>query len=292
MKFKYGAMVFLLLFVGCAPKSIDSYHTAENEEETVRLLNDREYAKAIWLLESRHGKIPTDRNVAFLLGQAYLGKAGFEPLLVAAEVSRAQDFSSPDGRDLLPDCPTAAVNSFKGTEPLCLLKRVYLHIPDPDSVEFSRARQLFRAAYPRAEDSPEWVNVLIGAVETASCVRRAGSIYLLAKRSVGASRNPSDAELGALVQNAVKAVDEASQALQRAKHGGKGISQLLTGNRETVWFEQVKNGVEWADRLGLGNFFDLLRANLLNPADETRYGETLDKIRKLLDEQEKLVAGH
>ncbi len=288
---KHILLLFLLIFAAaCAPKSIESYHTGENEEEIVRLLNEREYAKAIWLVESRNGKNPADQKTAFLLGQAYLGKAGFEPLAVAAKVSGVQDFSSAEGQQLFPKCPTGSLGSAKNEEAVCLLKRVYFNVPDPDTVEFTRARELFRSAYPDAAASPEWVNVLIGMVETASCVKRAGNLYLMAKRVQSENRIPQDEEIRLLLRQAKRAIHEAAEAIKRAEHGGNKISQLLTGNHG-VWFDRAKGAVAWADRIGLGPFFDLLREKIVSPSEEVQNGEALDKIRELLDEQEKSIFG-
>ena len=284
-------LLLALLVAGCAPKSIDSYHTAENEEETVRLLNAREYRKAIWLLESRNGKTPASRETSFLLAQAYLGAAGLEPLKIAADVSAAQSFTSPDARDLFPSCPEAAVGPLKDAEALCLLKRVFLHVPDPDREEMVRARQLFRYAYPDPAASPEWVNVLVGAVETAAVVKRAGRIYLFAKRNLREGQLPPDQDLRWLVIQAKLLLEEGSQALSRADHSGNKVSQLLTGNRGSVWFDRARGAIGWADRLGLGTLFDLLRGNLVSPEDEKRYGAALDRIRSLLEEQEKRLRG-
>ena len=37
----------------CAPESVDRYQTGETNEEIVSLLNNREYGKAVWLIENR-----------------------------------------------------------------------------------------------------------------------------------------------------------------------------------------------------------------------------------------------
>lgn len=283
--------LIFLLCAGCAPKSVDSYHTAENEEEIVRLFNQHEYRKAVWLIESREGKKPADPKVAFLLGQAYLGCAGFEPLAFAAKVSGAQDFSSPDARELFPACPPAPLDSLRGTDPACLLKRVYLHFPDPDLEELRRARELLRSAYPDPSSTPEWVNVLIGGVETASVTARAGRIYLFAKRTGRQAAEPSDQELHLVAAHARRALPEAAQALARAGHAGRKISDFLTGHKDEPLFVQVKGAIDWSEKLGFRSLFDLLRGNFTSAEDESRHGRTLDRIRAILEEQEKRQAG-
>ncbi|MGZ3652760.1 MAG: hypothetical protein ACXVB9_05040 [Bdellovibrionota bacterium] len=290
MKNLFLIALLAFLAVGCSPKSIDDYHTAENDEQIVRLLNSRDYGKVIFLIESKSGKMPEDKNTAFLLGQAYLGKAGVEPLQVAGKVSAAQDFSSADAKDLLPSCSSAALDTLSNADPLCLLKRVYFHMPDPDLEEMTRARDLFRHAYPDPATSPEWVNILVGMIETAAVVKRAGEIYLLAKHVINGQENPSDAQLRWFTRQLKLILDEADQALSRADHSGNKITQLLTGNGGSVWFERVADGVHWAKNLGLANLLDLIRNDFLSPADNASYGPFLDKIRGYLDEQDKRIA--
>ncbi len=285
MRFLFVILLFAV--AGCAPKSIEEYHTAQSEEEITRLLNEREYQKAIFLVESKHGKNPDDKNVAFLLGQAYLGKVGFEPLKVASLVSAEQSFGSREARMLFPDCKSTRVKEVNGDEILCLLKRIYLHVPGADREEFTRARDLFRRAYPDAASSPEWVNILIGMVETASVIKRIGTIYVfvLDLGPDNARRTPTDEELRWLVRQVKRSVTESTHALNRADHSGKKISQLLTGSKEAELFQKAKTAIGWAERLGLATLFDLFRGNMVTQEDEVRYGPVMDKIRALLDEQ-------
>ena len=86
-----------------------------------------------------------------------------------------------------------------------------------------------------------------------------------------------------------RVVSESAQALSRADHSGKAISQFLTGSKEAELFQKARSAINWADRLGLGTMFDLFRGQALTPQDETRYGEILDKVRALLDEQNLMI---
>ena len=281
------SLAFLVL--GCSPKSVDDYNTGDNEEQITKLLNERQYGKAVFVIESKHGKRPADKNVAFLLGQAYLGKAGFEPLLVASKVSDVQSFSSREARLLFPDCASGRVKHVKGAEVLCLLKRIYLHVPDADVEEFTRARELFRHAYPDPAGSPEWVNILVGMVETASVVKRVGAIYVFVLKLAETRDEPTEAELEWFVRQVKRTVAESDQALKRADHSGKAISQFLTGSKEAELFDKARQAISWANMLGLPALFDIYRSQVIKPEEETRYGDTLDKIRKLLDTQTEAV---
>ena len=131
------------------------------------------------------------------------------------------------------------------------------------------------------------MNALIGAVETASVLKRVGKIYAFVRQIERTRTQPEEHELRWLVRQAKRVLEEGSQAFARADHAGQKISQLLTGNRDFVWFKRAREGIKWADRLGLGALFDLFRENVLGPEEQKQYGDMLDKIRILLDEQEK-----
>jgi hypothetical protein len=166
----------------------------------------------------------------------------------------------------------------------CLLKRVYLHAPTVDNSDFARARALFRKAYPDPAAAPQWVNTLIGMVETISVVKRAGDLFLYAKRLEGKSLggvNP--ASIKWLQRQGKEALLEAKEALGRANHAGEKISKILTGTKANEWFERIEGTMKFAKTVGLSRFLDFVRENLLKPADEIRYGETLDKLKATLD---------
>jgi hypothetical protein len=223
---------------GCAPESVDRYHTGESSEEIVSLLNEREYGKAIWLIENREGKNP-EGETAYLLGQAYLGRAGFEPLGFAAKVSDAEP-DTEAARILFPKCPRERLSSLSGVEMKCLLKRVYLHAPAVDNSDFARARALFRKAYPNPELAPQWVNTLIGMVETISVVKRAGDLYVYAKNFDGNPMNVNKTEIKWFQRQGKEAFAEAKEALGRANHAGEKISKILTGTKANELFERAE----------------------------------------------------
>lgn len=289
MKLLFSLAAVLLLLSACAPEHADRYTNAETDTEVVSLLNERRYGKAVFLLESRVGKNP-EGEAAFLLAQAYLGRAGIEPLSFAAAVAGPQ----PDderSRALFPECDRGTLAKMNTKEWKCLLKRVYLQAPAADGADFARARTLLRRAYPNPAAAPEWVNSLVGLVETISLVRRAGDLFLYADRQLkqpDLERGPQD--LPWLKKHTKEALVEGEAALQRAKYSGEKISRLLTGAKAHDWFERAEDGVSFAKALGLARFMDFLREQALKPSDEIRYGETLDQIRDLLAALEKPAA--
>jgi hypothetical protein len=115
-------------------------------------------------------------------------------------------------------------------------------------------------------------------------VKRAGDLYFYAKgregKSLGAV-NPADIKW--LQRQGKDALLEAKEALGRANHAGEKISKILTGTKANEWFERVEGTMKFAKSVGLSRFLDFVRENLLKPSDEIRYGETLDKLKAMLD---------
>jgi hypothetical protein len=276
------SLLALLILSACAPESVNKYHTGENEEEIVSLLNAREYSKAIWLIENREGRNPRGET-GFLLAQAYLGRAGIEPLAFAARVTEAEPDTA-EARALFPKCPRGRINA-KEVEMKCLLKRVYLQAPPADEGDFARARELFRTSYPDPASAPVWVNTLIGMVDTISLVRRAGDLFIYSKgvkRPGGKLQfNPNDVQW--LKGQGKESLRDAKEALGRANYAGDKVSRFLSGVKANEWFERVEGTLEFAKTVGLSRFLDFVRENLLKQTDEIRYGQTLDRLKVTLD---------
>jgi hypothetical protein len=280
MKKIWALLLLLLILPACAPESVSRYQTGENSEEIVSLLNERDYDKAIWLIENHEGKNPEGEN-AYLLAEAYLGKAGIEPLAFASRVAGPEP-ESPAAEALFPECPKEAIRSIHQVEMKCLLKRVYLQAQGANAIYLARAQRLFRKAYPNPALSPDWVNTLIGTVEMISLVKRAGDLFFYAKRG---HFSPSD--LPWIQSQGRSAYAEAKEALGRANHSGEKISRLLSGAKANEWFERVEGTIQFAKEVGLSRFLDFVRENLLKPSDEIRYGDTLDQLKATLDALEK-----
>ncbi len=117
-------------------------------------------------------------------------------------------------------------------------------------------------------------------------MKRAGGIYLFAKRLGERRGTPSDNELRWLVRQARQMVKETNESFRRAEHAGNKITQLLTGDPDLVWFRQAKEGMEWAEEVGLGELFETLRETFVSLEDEEKYRETIERIREILKEQE------
>jgi len=279
-------LTFLTFLLGCAPQSSERYKNGESEEEVISLLNERDYSKAIFLLE-QNDPSSLQGKTAFLLGQSYLGRAGIEPLEFAAKVMGPQQ-DSVAARDLFPDCPIGRLNSIKETKLHCVLKRIYLIAPPADHPDMENARKWFRIAYPDATKTSPWINTLVGLTETISVIKRVGDVYLFVQQNKNykASAN-SRAQVHWLKTHGKKTLEEARHSLQRANHSGDKISQYLNGAKANQWFERVEGAVVYSKEAGITKFLDFVRDNLLKPEQEIKYGESMDKLRVLLETFEK-----
>lgn len=252
----------LLLLSACAPE--------RKEKDAVSLLNDHQYEKAIWEIENKHGTVPSDPELTFLLAQAYLGKAGIEPLGFAARVTGAQPAGSAPIQALFPDCNNGALSSVKDTDVKCLLKRIYLQAPDADQVDFARARELFRRAYPNPAQTPAWANTLIGMAETIAVVQRTGKIYLAALKYQRGELDPNDL-FWAVKQLKLLAL-EASDALKRAQYSGDKISRLVSGLTGESLFDRVKGAARFKAESAVNKLLEKMPG-----------GESSEDVRALLE---------
>jgi hypothetical protein len=281
MKIFFSFLLGLGALTACAPESVEKYHTGETEEQVMSLFNQREYHKAIFLIESREGEYPSGK-MGYLLAQAYLGKAGLEPLEFAAKIFG----EIPASQELFfPKCERGAQRNLELSEK-CLLQRVYLFAPAPDSKEMQRARALFRKAYPSARDTPPWVNALIGMVELISFTKRTGNLYFYAMGK--SALTYTQADLPWLETQAKNGFQEARFTLERAEHSGEKISKLLGAKEKNLWFQRAEGTVDFTNAMGLRRFYDFLRENLVKPTDEIRYGDALDRLKKILETENTL----
>jgi hypothetical protein len=279
---KLTLLLLPLALAACAPESVDRYQTGESSAELTSLLNEREYGKVIWLIESREGREPVGED-AYLLAQAYLGRAGLEPLAFAASVT-APEIESELSAKIFPKCAKDRIDSVKQLPMKCVLKRVYLRAALLDGNDLARARLLFRRAYPDPATSPQWVNTLIGVVEMVSLVRRVGDVYLYARRFEKGGDRPILPDIPWVQTQGREALIEAREALGRANHAGEKTARLLSGAKANEWFERVEGTIQFAREIGLARFLDFVRENLLKAEDEIRYGEKLDKLREILEQ--------
>ena len=268
-----------LLLAACAPDRADRLATDDVEKEALNFLNKHEYENAIWLIENRKGPLPDDQKLKFVLGQAYLGKAGIEPLAFAARVSGAQSGGNAEVQALFPDCSNEAIPSFKGTDIKCILKRVFQQAPDADRADLARARELFRRAYPDASQTPAWANTLIGVAETVSLVQRTGKIYLYAMKQKRGENRFDPAGYVWLAKQTKLVEKEATEALRRAQFSGDKISRLVSGVNGQMLFDRVKESVRFKAETRVNQLLSTLSDKAENEWDrQSRYQDMLDKL--------------
>lgn len=273
-------LLLALTLFSCAPESATNYQTGETEEEVISLLNQREYSKVIWLMEKNKN---LEGKTAFLLAEAYLGRAGLEPLEFAANITGPQK-DSDAARKLFPNCPRDRLGNIKNVKMTCLLKRIYLLAPAADDGDMEKAKALMLKAYPDAATAPKWANTLIGLVETVSVVKRMGDVYLYAK-SQEASQQYFQVFMDGdwLSKQGKLALVESKEALHRANYSSEKISQFLNGAKANQWFERLEGTLQYAKAVGISQFLDFARETMLKPADQIRYGEKLDRLKMVLD---------
>jgi hypothetical protein len=272
-----------LVLSACAPETADKYNSVDNEDEAVSLLNEHKFDKAVWLIENRNGQVPENQKLRFLLAQAYLGQVGIEPLAFAAKVSGEQP-DTIELRGLFPKCTNDHLDSFKGAEASCILKRVYAQAPDSDRREFARARDLFLKAYPDAALTPAWANTLIGMVETISVIQRAGKIYTYA-RKYKESGNRFDPMGFLWLQKQIRLAEgEAREALNRARFSGDKISRLVSGIGGEQLFDRLKGELKFKAQTGLQKITTNLEAKNPTLVEDTRYDAYLEQVNNFLDE--------
>lgn len=273
-----------LLLQGCAPETADRYTTAEDENEAVSLLNEHKYDKAVWLIENRHGNVPSNEKLRFILAQAYLGRAGLEPLDFAARVSGEQAAGAPELQSLFSGCSRDRLSSFSGVDAKCLLKRIYQQSPDADKPDFARARELFRRAYPDASRTPTWANTLIGVTEAISVLNRAGKIYLYARKYKEQGNRFDPAGFLWLQKQIRLAETEAREALKRAQHSGDKISRLVSGISGDQLFDRLKGELKFKAQMGVQQLTSNVESKYPTAAQNDNYELYLEKVNNFLDE--------
>jgi hypothetical protein len=233
-------LVLAAILCGCEDSSKNNQD--EQQVRLTKMLDERRYDDVIHLIES-----DPSASAAFpdLLAMGYLGKSGFEPLAFAENILAAQT-ADPALDHLIAGCDLSALDGASVQPQVrCVLRRLWAHLPDPDDVNFAKARDLFRAAYPTAASTPVQYNVLIGVVESVSVLSRLGRIALQYDAINVSQTLPSQSDVDRIFSQLKLAADEALRVLTRASYGGSKISGLLTGLKKVPLIQNTGITVEW-----------------------------------------------
>jgi hypothetical protein len=277
----FGLFLASLSLSGCAPENSQRYNSGENGAEIESLLNSREYGKAIWIIESREGKNPADREKKEFLAQALLGRAGFEPLSFGARV--AGSFEEHSQNKLMGSCSKSPIAEKSPASLGCLARRIAILAPRLNRQDLERALALLRQAHPNIRETPPWKNALVGTIELVSLFARVGRLYEILSSQKREEHLRRESPSRPLKEELLGAWFEAQQALERAQNSGEKINRLLTGSRSIILFRVFSDSATYVEIVGLKKFFDFLRTHASTPTMEIQYGDMIDSIEELLE---------
>lgn len=283
----YG--IFFLCLFSCAPSASEKYNTASNEAEILTLLNERDYGKAIWLIESQYTKDPKKSEIKFYLAQAYLGRSGFEPLAFIEKIYGPQNqYDDTLGKVFFTRCKNTSITKGEKIPLQCVFKRIFLHTPQVDEGDFAHARSLMRSAYPNPATTTTWNNTLIGIVELISLVKRTGNIYLYGKGIIENEQmrkkllNYTWAKM-----QIIHAVREAQECAERGMYSGDTVSKFMLKINSVSLYETIDNKFHISSNLGNYNLLKLGK-NISQSSFPTE-NELKEKIQRFLAEEENKI---
>jgi len=233
-------------FLASACESSSEREQGNQELRLTKMIDERRYSDVIYLIESD----PT-ANSAFqgLLGMAYLGRAGFEPVRFGSQVLASQPAADPKLERLITGCDAGPITSPSQVNLKCVLKRIWSFLPDPDGADFAKSRGIFLAAYPNAKTTSPEYNTLIGTVEAASALARVEKL-LLQYDGIDPAK-VSDAQVLQLLAELQQTASEALETLKRARYSVRKVSELLTGMDKQPLFSGEDINIQWLESTGL-----------------------------------------
>jgi hypothetical protein len=240
-----AGLLVLATVSGCSGSSSQAQAHDQQQVRLTKMLDSRRYDDVIHLIES-----DSSAQTAFpdLLAMAYLGRSGFEPLEFASSIL-AQQADNAALNQLIPGCdPSPIQRSSAQMTVRCVLKRLWAHLPNADEADFSKARDLFRAAYPTPQNTPAQYNALIGLVEAASALSRLGEVAL---KYDEVEATPTQADVDEIFGQIQLAADEAQRTLTRVSFGGSKLSQLLTGLENEPLIQNTGISAAWLENTEL-----------------------------------------
>ncbi|MCO5142944.1 MAG: hypothetical protein M9962_07635 [Oligoflexia bacterium] len=280
-------IALLICFSSCAPSTSEKYNSASSEAEILTLLNEREYHKAIWLIEAQYTKNPKKTDIKFYLAQAYLGKAGFEPLEFIDKIHGDQNKTQSNlWNQFFKNCETRAIFKNESISLHCLFKRIYFNTPEVSSGDFATARSLMRSAYPNPEHTSTWNNTLIGMVELVSLIKRSGDLYMYGKNILTTTEMKKNAlNIQWLKAQFTQALIETNECAIRGSYSGDKISKFILKYKSESLYEALNDRFQLSQRLGTLKLLSI-EHNLKNNPDLT-INQIREKILAALDDEER-----
>jgi hypothetical protein len=251
LRFKQLRTVVLacaILLGACGCQTSAEREHANQQLRFTKLIDERRYGEVIQLIESDSGS-SADASLQGLLGMAYLGRGGFEPVRFGSQVLAAQSETDANLERLIPDCDSGALKSPGQLAIRCVLKRIWTFLPDPDGSDFAKAKRVLEAAYPQPENATAELNTLIGTVEAASALARMERL-IVRYESMDPSK-AADEDVVVLFKQIQLTAADALKTVQRAHYSVRKISQLLTGLEQEPLFSGEDVNVQWIESTGL-----------------------------------------
>ena len=232
-----ASFIFILLLSSCSPSSRDGL---SREDQIVHLLDEKKYSEVIEGLE-----IEPDPALARYLAQAYLGRAGFEPIDFPKQVMAEQVFGMDPIDALIPGCETKPVDAFFEIEVRCALWRILKHLPK-DQADVRTASRIL-SEIPQPTDGDRLLQTLTHSILALSSMQS----ILLNYEAIDPDA-AKDEEIQALFDEIGESAIEAQKALVLAKQIPQfNISELLTGLEKNVLHSGSSRNLQYQEQTGL-----------------------------------------
>ena len=236
---KKFAVVFglglLLLLSGCSSSKNSRTSALEFAHD---LLDQKQYSDAVPFLADLLHDYPGDLDVASLLANAHLGRAGIEILPIITAVMGVQD-EVPLKLHQEPVCPRGAVENLTELEYDCLIYRFLKRAPAADHPDVLAARDLFRKYFPDAAKQSSSINFVAGFAEAASALSRLKILLnadFVAQMDYGVKVNPKLFPYDPAIHHSKSLISEINWGLERFRGSYSRFTSLVQSlNGQALW---------------------------------------------------------
>jgi hypothetical protein len=251
----------------------------QQQDRVVKMLDERKYSEAIGFIEEQ---VPTGEQARFqpYLAEAYLGRAGFVPLELAARIIDTQSTTDqPDIQGMIPGCTPEPLTGGKTTAARCYLWRLFLNLPDYDQPDFEHARNILRTRFADVKEAGGAYNTLCGLVEVSSTLTSLKKLLL--KFSSLDLKTVSDEEAKAVLAELVVTSRFALESLKRARAIPYfDISKQFTGAPDTI-FKRRKIDIDYIEETGIPLIIRLASSTDTSATVEAWKEKLIDKLASL-----------
>ncbi len=260
-----------------------------NEAQSEQFLNQRRYGELIARLEEQSSRGPLSEKQRKNLGEAYLGRSGFELLAFADRVVSPIPAAQASGfvGQIFPSCPLNTRFDIARDAGTCLIRRLFALAPQTQSGDFLRGRQILRDLYPEPENTPVSTNTFLGTLDVLTA-------FSLAREAIDALITTPVAQLAEPTQ--LRAVhlllkdfrENSRRALARAQFSEEQISQALTRMKHDTVFRLTERGLDFVTDTAFPYLHDFsLLVEKLEASENPLGSVQRARLEKLLEEAQK-----